>query len=175
MALVHTIEVKEGKRELQNWLRKCEASARPRIKLLLLWLKGTTKTKELSAKTGVSGNCISNWKQLYEKGGLSALLVERRGGHKRGAISREAHGLIEKRLGEAKGGFTSYKEAMQWINKRFGLNMKYQAVNKYLKHHFQTKLKVGRKTHIQKDPLAEAVFKKGSLREAAASQRNQAD
>ena len=49
---------------------------------------------------------------------------------------------------------------MEWINKTFGLEMEYHAVNKYLKRNFKTKLKVGRKTHINKDDSAAALFKK---------------
>lgn len=162
MSLLHIIEVKESKEELQNQLRRCRASARPRLKMLQLLLKGVVKTTALSGKVGVSGNCISHWKQLYAQGGLGTLLVENRGGHKPGAITKEAHRQIQQRLSDPKGGFTSYKQAQAWINETFGLSMKYQAVNKYLKYHFHTKLKVGRKTHVQKDPLAEQTFKKAT-------------
>jgi hypothetical protein len=44
--------------------------------------------------------------------------------------------------------------------------MKYQAVNKYLKRKFGNKLKVARKSHIHKDPAAEAVFKKPNFETA---------
>jgi transposase len=132
--------------------------------MLLLVLKGIMQTRELSAKVGVSSNCISPWKQLYETQGISGLLVENRGGHKQGGISKEAHEQIKSRLCDPKGGFTSYKQAMEWINERFGLQMPYQAVNKYLKYHFATKFKVARKSHVKKDPLAAATFKKGTSR-----------
>ena len=102
------------------------------------------------------------YKNIYRTAGLQALLTENCGGHKREAISKEAHKQLEKRLGDPKGGFTSYPQAVAWINETFGLAMKYQPVNKYLKYHFYTKLKVGRKSHISKDPLAEAAFKKGA-------------
>jgi transposase len=49
---------------------------------------------------------------------------------------------------------------MDWINEKFNLDMNYQAVNKYLKRHFGTKLKVGRKSHVNKDENAAALFKK---------------
>lgn len=38
--------------------------------------------------------------------------------------------------------------------------MEYHAVNKYVKRKFGARLKVGRKSHVQKSPADEAVFKK---------------
>ena len=156
------IEVKERAEELRHWLKGASLAARPRLKMLLLIQKDVLRSSALAAKVGVSTASIAAWKQHYKAAGLQALLQENRGSHKIGAINRQAHRLIEKRLAAPKGGFTSYKEAVAWINATFKLCMKYHAVNKYLKYHFHTKLKVGRKSHIQKDPLAEPAFKKGA-------------
>ena len=70
--------------------------------------------------------------------------------------------IIEKRLSSATGGFKSYIEAQHWINEVLGLKMGYQAVRLHLRDHYGTKLKVARKSHINKDPADEAVFKKPS-------------
>ena len=174
MALLQLIEIKESVAELQQLLRKATIANRPRLKMLLLIQKGILSTQMLSAKTGVSSDTISNYKKLYIGAGLSALLTETRGGAKPSALRKEQCQVVEQRLSNPKGGFTSYQQAMQWINETFGLSMKYQAVNKYLKRHFHTKLKVGRKTHVQKNPLQTEAFKKGAIPEAATHQRNQA-
>ena len=139
MAILEVIEVKESVETLQGLYKKAFAAARPRLKMLLLMHKGMLSSKALAAKVGVSTDSIAGWKQRYQAEGLQALLTENRGGHKRGAINREAHQLIAKRLRDPKGGFTSYTEAVRWINETFSLSMKYQAVNKYLKYHFHTK------------------------------------
>lgn len=162
MAILEIIKVQESENELRHLLKGAGIAARPRLKMLLLLHKGILSSKELAAKVGVSTDSIAAWKQRHKAEGLQALLKENRGGHKPGAINREAHGLIEKRLSDPKAGFTSYTEAVAWINETFRLSMKYQAVNKYLKYPFHTKLKVGRKTHISKAPLAEQAFKKGT-------------
>lgn len=159
---IDILEVKESKEVLQKRLRYCSTSVRPRIKMLLLLLKGTMSNMVVAAKVGVNRNCIAAWKLLYERGGLSALLQEKRGGNRQGAISSAMHQKIQQRLSDPKGGFISYKEATQWINESFGLQMKYKTVYQYLRYHFDSKLKVARKSHIQKDPLAEAAFKKGA-------------
>lgn len=158
---INVIAVKESKEVLQKVLVGCSASIRPRLKMLLLLLKGIMSNTALGAKVGVNRNCIASWKQRYEKGGLLALVEEKRGGNRVGAINKDVHTQIQQRLSDPKGGFTSYKQAMEWINERFGLQMKYKTVNQYLHYHFHTKLKAGRKSHVQKDPLAGQAFKKG--------------
>jgi transposase len=160
MAVLNVIAVKESIEELQQLFRKATRATRPRLKMLLLIRKGVLSTQVLAAKTGVSMDTIGHYKKRYSTQGLSALLQERRGAHQQGAISRAQHQLLKQQLADPKGGFTSYKQLVQWINETFGLSMRYHAVNKYVKRHFHTKLKVGRKTHVQKDPLAAAVFKK---------------
>ena len=162
MALLQPIEVKESREAIQAQLRKASAAIRPRLKMLLLINKGLVKTSYLAAKTGVSDNCIGNWKKRYAHQGLKGLMTEKRGGNRPSALSQEQRQLLEQKLRNPKGGFTSYREAVAWINEHFGLNMKYHAVNKYLKYQFGTKLKVGRKTHVHKEPLAGAAFKKGT-------------
>ena len=139
--------------------------------MLLLVLKGVVRNTALAAKTGVNRNRIAAYKQLYASGGLSALVQQQRGGNRKGVISAAAHKQIQERLSDPKGGFSSYKQAMQWINTTFNLAMKYQSVNQYLHYHFHTKLKVGRKSHVQKAPFAEETFKKGTHHQAATYQR----
>ena len=158
------IEVKESKEELQKALIGCRASLRPRIKMLLLVPKGGLSNTVLSAKVGVNRNRIAAWKQLYKSHGLSGLLQERRGGNRKGAINKEVHRQIRERLSDPKGGFTSYKGAQEWINQTFGLEMKYKTVNQYLHYHFQSKLKVARKSHLHKDAVQAEAFKKGTAR-----------
>lgn len=160
MALLKIIAVKESREELQQLLRKTTAANRPRLKMLLLIGKGILSTQILAAKTGVSMDSISHYKKRYSSQGLSALLQERRGVHKQGAISREQQQVLKQKLADPKGGFTSYKQLVEWLNTTFSLSMNYHAVNKYVKRHFAAKLKVGRKSHVQKDPSAAAAFKK---------------
>jgi transposase len=63
-------------------------------------------------------------------------------------------------LHTAKEGFRSFIEIQQWLQTECGVAMQYHAVNKYVKRKFGARLKVSRKSHVQKSPAAEAVFKK---------------
>lgn len=160
MAILQKITIKESKEELTALLQKSTTATKPRIKMLLAILGGITSTQELVFKTKSNRDSIRNWKNTYRDKGIEGLLGETRGRKQPGAIGPKEKLQLQKKLSDSKGGFTSYKQAMDWINKTFGLQMEYQAVNKYLKRNFGTKLKVGRKTHINKDDSAAALFKK---------------
>lgn len=160
MAILQTIIVKESKEELTSLLSKSTVATKPRLKMLLAIVDGITSTQELVFKTKANRDSIRNWKNTYRDKGIKGLLGETRGRKQPGAIGPKEKLQLQKKLSDPKGGFTSYKQAMDWINKTFDLQMEYQAVNKYLKRNFGTKLKVGRKTHINKDDSAAALFKK---------------
>lgn len=160
MAILQTITVKESEEELAALLKKSTVATKPRIKMLLAILNGITATQELVLKTKANRDSIRNWKTTYRIQGIKGLLKESRGRKQPGAIEPKVKLQLQQKLSDPKGGFTSYKQAMAWINESFGLEMQYHAVNKYLKRNFGTKLKVGRKIHINKDENAAALFKK---------------
>lgn len=160
MALLYCIEVKEEAQMLSKVYRQAPVALRPRIKMLQLIKQGICSTKALAHRTRVATDSIAQWKKRYAQQGIEALTEEKRGSYQRGALNAEQHVVLQKRLSDPKERFTSYKEAMAWLKETFGLKMNYQAVNKYVKRNFHTKLKLGRKTHVKKDPTAEATFKK---------------
>ena len=128
--------------------------------MLLAIVEGIISTSDLVNKTKSNRDSIRNWKNIYRDGGIEGLLREDRGGKRFGALDEQQKVKLHKKLSENKGGFTSYKQAADWINTTFGVEMNYHAVNMYLKRNFGTKLKVGRKTHVNKDENATALFKK---------------
>ena len=160
MAILQSIIVKETAEQLTKLYGSSSSSVKPRIKMLLAIVNGITSTNELAHKTKANRNSVLNWKNIYRIHGLEGLLSEGRGGKRHGALNEQQKAMLHKKLSEAKGGFTSYKQATEWINTTFGVDMNYHAVNIYLKRNFGTKLKVGRKTHINKDDNAAALFKK---------------
>lgn len=160
MAILQSIAVTESVEQLTKLLGSSSPSTKPRIKMLLAIVNGITATNELAHKTKANRDSIRNWKNIYRSAGLDGLLKESRGGKRHGALDEQQKAKLQKKLSEPKGGFTSYKQATEWINATFGVSMNYHAVNMYLKRNFGTKLKVGRKTHINKDDSAAALFKK---------------
>lgn len=162
MAKSIEITVKETSEELKKVKKSQPLHKQIRVQMLLLYKSGKTTTKELIDSLGVNKNSIFGWKSQYKSGGLELLLSDGRGINNEGQIKGAMRPLIEKRLGSAAGGFKSYNEAQQWINATFGLEVGYQAVRHHLREHYGTKLKVARKSHINKDTAEEAVFKKPS-------------
>jgi hypothetical protein len=66
-------------------------------------------------------------------------------------------------LNSPKDAFTSYIDLIQWITDNYmpqGIN--YQTINSYVKRNFGAKLKVARKSHINKKQEDSDAFKKTS-------------
>jgi len=161
MAKLLTIEVKESFEELTKLQKRSGSAASPRIEMLLSILSGVQSTQELVKKTKSNRDSIRNWKNIYNEEGLSGLLSDKRqGGNRKARLNAEQKKQLLEKLSDPKQGFLSYKAATDWINDHLKVAMNYHAVNKYLKRNFKTKLKVGRKTHVNKEEGAEALFKK---------------
>ena len=115
---------------------------------------------QLATALAVSHNSAQTWRKAYQSGGVEGMLRYERGGNKPSLIDEKAHKSIEKRLNNPQGAFRSYTELQQWISEQFVPGIKYTTVNEYAKRHFGTKLKIARRSHIQKDEQAGAAFLK---------------
>lgn len=128
--------------------------------LITIKQQGSLSKYKLASLVGSGHSSIVSWRRIYLQGGIEALLIENRGGFKKGKITAVAEKKLASRLHNPKEGFRSFIEIQQWLEKEFDIKMEYHAVNKYVKRKFGARLKVSRKSHVQKDPAAEAVFKK---------------
>lgn len=162
MAKPVELSVTQSTEELKKLLARSPAHQRPKVKMLLAILSGTHKNGLLAAKTGSALRSITHWKRAYTSGGLQGLLTDRRGGDHRSSIDAQGKESLRAKLHDPKDAFTSFGQAQAWIKDHLGVEMNYHAVNKYLKRNFGAKLKVGRKSHVQKDEAAGAVFKKSA-------------
>lgn len=161
MAKPSNITVSESLDVLKEAKKKQIPAKHKRVEMLVLIKKGTHLTVgDLGTALGVAQSTIQTWRGNYKKGGLALLLEDGRGGKRPAQITAEAHKVLGERLSSPTGAFRSFGEARDWINSEFGLDMGYHAVNKYIKRHFGAKLKVARRSHVDKDPAAPAVFKK---------------
>ena len=160
MRQILPISVKEKLSELRLLQRQYPGKYKAIQMLILLKQKGLLSKDILAAMTGASTQSIHVWRTKYRSGGIEALLQENRGGHKKAAITDKVHQALSKRLTNPKTGFRSFIEIQQWLQREFGIEMEYHAVNKYVKRKFGARLKVSRKSHVQKSPADEAVFKK---------------
>ena len=73
---------------------------------------------------------------------------------------------IEKKLKDPQNGLRGYVELLNWMEHEFNKTFKYNTVLKYAYRHFQSKIKVARKSHVKKDEEAVATFKKTLVKTA---------
>jgi transposase len=159
MAKALKVVVKESTKELKS-IQRQKPSYYSRIQMLLLIKEGKFITKDaLADALKVSTQSVHIWRTKYNEGGIERLLEDKRGG-KPAKITEQIHQRLSARLNSSKEGFKSFVEIQQWLKENFGIEMQYQAINKYVKRKFSARPKVARKSHINKDDSAVALFKK---------------
>ncbi len=154
------ITVKESLGDLRVLQKKNSGKHKAIQMLILIKQKGALSKNRLALMTGASDKSIHIWRTKYRNGGINNLLQENRGGKKSAAVTPSIHQQLSNRLNNPRTGFRSFIEIQQWLTQEFGLSMNYHAINKYVKRKFGARLKVSRKSHVQKSPADEAVFKK---------------
>ena len=152
--------------------RNVTISNRIRMLITIKNSDGTGLTKRSLGKIlGVSSSSIQIWRKLYETGGLSLLLEDKRIGFKPSIITKEEHKKIEEKLHNPTNGLRGYVELQDWINKEFNKIIKYNTLLKYCGRNFGSKSKVARKSHIKKDLQAVEDLKKTSDKSAGKSMK----
>ena len=163
MAKAKDIFIKETAQELKQLLKEqSKQTMRNRI-IMLQQIKQSNKSlskNELGDLVRVNHNSIQKWRRLYETTGINGLLEQTRGGKRREVITRLAHTAIEKRLKNPLDAFVSFEDLRRWVDEHYIPGIKYVTLNAYVKKHFGAKLKVARKSHVQKDLAAADTFKK---------------
>jgi transposase len=163
MAKAKNITVKQSNQELKQLLKEqYKSTMRNRI-IMLQQIKQSDvalSKNELADLVGVNHNSIQKWRRLYEMKGIEGLLEQKRGGKRREVITPAAHVAIERRLKSPSDAFVSFEELRRWVDEHLIPGVKYVTLNAYVKKHFHAKLKVARKSHIQKDIKAADAFKK---------------
>ena len=109
---------------------------------------------------GVNHNSVQTWRKMYEVGGIDAILGYKKHSGRPSGISKEEHQKIESKLKDPKNGLRGYVELLNWMEQEFKKTFKYNTVLKYSYRHFQSKVKVARKSHVKKDEQAVTTFKK---------------
>lgn len=161
MAHAMQIKIKEPLSVLKRLRTQHPQHLRSRIQMLILMKEEKAFGKrDLADALGVNHNSVQTWRTAYRKGGLSALLKFERGGFKPSVIPPSVHRAIEKRLKNPTEAFNGFEQLRSWIDEHYIPAINYHTVNKYVKRHFGAKLKVARKSHVQKDEQAVKEFKK---------------
>jgi transposase len=167
MSNAKIIHIKESSRELKQLQKNQPLTILKRLNMLIELKKnganGLSK-RQLAKLIGVDPNSIQKWRTIYINEGISGIVSHGRVGFKPSLITKEEHKKIEQKLNQTKNALRGYKALMQWIKDEFGKEIKYTTVVEYSKRHFGTKIKVARKSHVLKDEVAMATFKKTSVK-----------
>lgn len=154
---------------LKQKLKKAIPLFAPRIRMLIEMKQagssGISK-RALMERVGASSQSIHTWRTNYKNGGLTLLLSHHKTGFKPPTFNNEEHKELEKILHNPTNNITGYVELNEWVLKEFNKQVKYNTLLKYCIKHFQSKVKVARKSHIKKDDDAVATFKKTSVKSA---------
>lgn len=156
--------VKENLSELSSLMKQQPQHLKDRVRFLQVCKKSKkVLTKyQIAEAVGISHFTAQSWRKLYVLHGIEALLKFNRIGFKKSIINKETHDDIEKKLNDPKNGLIGYKELQAYISENFIKDINYHTVNKYVKRKFGAKLKVARKSHVNKNEEAVIEFKKKS-------------
>ena len=143
--------------ELMN--QQSDAHLHTRLQMLyLIRIAAATDRLQVAQLLGVSRNTVRQWLQLYERGGLEALL---RRGQAPGAISSLPPPVIEgmrQKLAQPLG-FASFCELQQWVEQTYHLQTTYRVIHYTATQLLGARLAVARRTHIKKEEGDEARFR----------------
>ena len=161
MPVVKKLEVTESVEVLKKLHSKVGYHLKPRLKMLLVSLQKDLHSKrQLAEAIGVDKNSIDKWKTLYTKGGLEALLQDNRGGKRPSLITPIVEEALSKKLTHSSEAPRSFKELHGWVQEHYIKEINYQTLRGYVMRKYGAKIKVVRKTHINKDDQQVQEFKK---------------
>lgn len=175
MAAAIFIPVTESISELKKLMKDSIPMISTRIRVILEMKRAGNQAiskRTLAEKSGVDPNSVQKWRKMYEKGGVKLVCTHNKTGFKPSKITNDEHKAIEKVLKNPRNGLQGYKELMEWVEVEFGKEIKYNTLLKYCLRHFNTKVKVGRKSHFLKSEQAVDLFKKTSIKSVDKSAKN---
>ena len=174
MSKAKQLHIKENVVDLKRLLANRSITISNRIRMLILIKNNESESfskQALGKMLGVSSSSVQIWRKLYEKGGLSLLLEDKRVGFKPSLITPEEHAKISEKLHDPTNGLRGYVELQDWISEEFDKAIKYNTLLKYCGRNFGSKSKVARKSHVKKNLQAVEDLKKTSDRSAATSMK----
>ena len=126
-----------------------------RLKALILIKSGKVDYQlQLASKLGFTEKTIREWLKLYQHSGLSSLIKLNVGGNRKLSFGQSTKDFIADNLSNPQTTITSYTELQQLILDKYGEKVNYKTLHGYCTRHFNSKLKVSRKSHYKKDDQA---------------------
>ena len=145
--------ITENPETLQIQLRaETHPKKRSRVQALYLLASGQASSRLILAKLlAVPRHTIQAWLQLYEEGGLSALLTLKKAPGRRPSLSPPILRKLQERLAQARG-FGSYGEIRRYLAQAHNVDLAYSTVHAVVRYRLQAKPKAPRRSHPKKSP-----------------------
>lgn len=143
--------IAESPQTLQSQLRtETDPKKRSRLQALYLLASGQAPSRLALAKLmAVHRHTIQAWLQLYEGGGLSALLSIKKAPGKRSSLTPRVLTKLQARLSGVRG-FSSYGEIRQYLARVHKIPLAYSTVHKLVRYRLKAKPKAPRRSHPKK-------------------------
>jgi len=172
MAHPKIIIIKESVTEIKKLMNKVIPFIRPRLAMLLL-IKENEKVGiskiAISEALSLSTTSVRIWRKLYEDGGIELLCKHNKIGFKPSVFTKDEELKLEKLLSDPENGLRGYKELNIWVKEEFKKDIKYNTLLKFAVRKFNSKSKVARKSHVNKNEEDVVAFKKTSVKSAKIS------
>lgn len=159
------IKITETEKEIKALIKKSIPFIAQRLRVLLVIkqneINGISK-RDVSKLAGVDPNSVQNWRTIYIDKGIEGILTHNKIGFKPSVFTKEEHLKIKEKLNDPQNGLQGYVELKQWMEAEFKKQYQYRTIVNYCVVNFKSKVKVARKSHVKKDEVAGATFKKTS-------------
>ena len=152
-----TLVVEQEQNETIAWKRQ-------RLQALRLVLEGKESYQRIAEIVRCGETTLYRWVAWFRETGIEGLL-----GHANGASGGKEPRFDPQqwerfRAELAKGEWRTARDAQRWLEEELGLEIAWKEVYRHLGK-LGARLKVGRRSHVKKDPAAEAAFREGGLEE----------
>ena len=133
-----------------------------RLQGIRLALEGQDGYRRIAQIVRTTAATLNKWINWYREGGIKGLLSRPVGwqGGKTPRFTPEEWERFRAQL--AKGTWRTARDAQRWLRETLGLKINRKEVYRHLGK-LDARLKVGRRSHVKKDPAATEAFKCGGL------------
>jgi len=167
MSAPKPFQIKESESEIKQLMKKSNSMIAKRLQALLVFKRnednGISK-RLVSDEIGVNHNSVQTWRRLYIEGGIKLLMSHSNIGYKPSKINDDQEQALKKKLENPHNGMVGFIELLDWFNKTFETSINYKTFHGFVVRKFNAKIKVARKSHIEKDVQAVEAFKKTSVK-----------
>jgi transposase len=165
MGRTRQTQIKECLNTLNSYKQKTlNYKSSKKLDLLLLISENLYDTlEEIAGHLSISIATLHRWLYKYREVGIDQYLSPEIRDRDSKLITPKIHQALADRLHDPEKSFNGFKDAQDWLKQEFDLDIEYQWLWKYMTTKLEAKLKVPRKTNVNKNQEASADFFKTTV------------